>query len=99
MDFEKLLEKYSNKGERTVGNQIIWLSKQGIQAGSIDFAISSIYKRLGLGETFADGHELDQELRRVALDHQTKELEKHLDLEWDQLSKFRKLIEVMKGKV
>jgi hypothetical protein len=109
MDFEKLLEKYSERGERTVGRQLLWLGKQGFPQESIDFALSAVYKRLEEGEVFLSGHLLDQEIRRVTVNHQCKALEEqmkerikgiedNLEFQWNQLSKMKKIIEVIRGR-
>jgi predicted alpha/beta-fold hydrolase len=108
MDFNKLLEPYSENG-RTLAGQIKWLAKQGFPQASIDYAVSFVYKKLDLGGKFENGHELDQELRRVTKRHfeseletQMKkrigELESNLDAEWNKLTKFQKIKEVLTGR-
>lgn len=105
MDFDKLAEPYG----KTVSKQIAWLGRNGIPQGSIDYAMSAVYKRLETGETFPDGHELDQELRRVAKEHHETELvegmkkrvgqiEANLDTEWNALTKWQKIKQVIQGK-
>jgi hypothetical protein len=109
MNFEKLLEKYSDNGERTVGKQLLWLSNKGFPQESIDFAVSAVYKRLEEGEVFPDGHMLDQELKKVTINHQSKlleeqmkrrikELEGSFNVKRSQLSKIKKIIEVIRGR-
>jgi hypothetical protein len=104
MDFDKLLEPYTENG-RTIAAQLKWLVRNGFPQSSIDYAISAVYKRLENGETFENGHELDQELKRIAkihyesdLEEQMKkrigEVESNLDLEWNKLGRFRKTFEV-----
>ena len=108
MDFDKLIEPYK-ENDRTLALQIKWLLKQGIPQSSIDYAISSVYKRLEDGESFADGNALDQELRRVAKDHYGADLEtqlkkrideigSNLDSAWNKLSKTKKIWEVFRGR-
>jgi hypothetical protein len=108
MDFDKLIEPYSENG-RTLGGQINWLLKKGIPQTSIDYAVSSLYKRLDCGEIFKDGHELDTELLNIAKEHQLRdfsdrfkktisEVENNLDLEWNKLSKVKKILAVLGGK-
>jgi hypothetical protein len=107
MDFDKLIEPYIENG-RTVGGQIKWLQKYASQ-DSIDYAMTSVYKRLEIGEKFEDGNALDQEIRRIALEHhakdveekfktKTNELQSSLDVEWNKLNKFQKLCQVITGK-
>jgi hypothetical protein len=96
MDFDKLLEPYTENG-RTIAAQLKWLVRNGFPQSSIDYAISAVYKRLENGETF--------EMKRIAkihyesdLEEQMKkrigEVESNLDLEWNKLGRFRKTFEV-----
>jgi hypothetical protein len=107
MDFDKLIEPYSENG-RTLGLQIKWLIKNGIPQSSIDYAVSSVYKRIENGETFKDGDALDQELRNVARKHHEDELSEqmkkrigeisaNLDVEWNKLTKWEKIKQVIQG--
>jgi hypothetical protein len=108
MDFDKLLEPYTENG-RTIAAQLKWLTKNGFPQGSIDYAMSAVYKRLESGEKFENGHELDQELKRIAKIHYESDLEEqmkkrigeisnNLDAEWNRLSKPKKLWEVIMGR-
>ena len=107
MDLNKLLEPYSEDG-RTIGGQIKWLMGKGIPQHCIDGAISKIYKEIDLGRKFLNGNELDRALLTEAKDAQNKELEdllkqritsieSNLDVEWNKLSKARKIWQVIKG--
>jgi len=107
MDYTALLEPYKENG-RTVGGQIKWLAKQGIPQPSIDFAISSIYKKIELGLKFENGDALDQTLRQVAKVHEAKLLEEqmklrigeianNLDVDWNKLTKWQKIKQVITG--
>lgn len=108
MDFDKLLEPYVENG-RTVALQIKWLIKKGIPQYAIDYAMTAVYKRLELGETFPDGNAFDQELYKVAkaqyetdleegMKKRLVEIETNLDAEWNRLSKAKKLWEVIRGR-
>ena len=108
MDFDTLIQPYSEDG-RTASGQIKWLLKNGYSIVSVDYAMSAVYKRMELGETFLDGDALDQELRRVAKEHHETDLvesmkkrisdvEQNLDTEWSALSKLAKIWQVMTGK-
>ena len=110
MDLNKLLEPYIENG-RTIGGQIKWLEKNGLSQGSIDYAMSHIYSRINNGEKFKDGDALDQELRKVALEYAKKdaegqmikrfgEVKNNLDIEnveWNKLSKWQKIKQVLQG--
>ena len=108
MDLDKLLQPYNEQG-RTLAGQMQWLLRNGIGQGSVDYAIATVYKRLDLGETFENGHDLDHELLRVAREHFNADLETRtkklmgeisntLDQEWNALSKTKKLWEVIRGR-
>jgi hypothetical protein len=108
MDFDKLLEPYNDNG-RTIAIQIKWLLKNGLPQDAVDYAMSNVYKRVEAGEIFENGHELDQELRRVAKDHYEADLaesmkkrvgaiEANLDADWNKLSPSRKIWEVIRGR-
>lgn len=108
MDFDKLLEPYKENG-RTVSGQIKWLLKNGIPHTSIDYAMSAVYKRIDSGATYENGHELDRELLTTARDHYNTELvegmtkrvgeiEANLDVEWNKLTKWQKIRQVIAGK-
>lgn len=108
MDFDSLLKPYDENG-RTIKGQIKWLMKNGLPQTSIDYAMSAVYKRLESGETFPNGHDLDNELKRVAQTHFETELEEgmkkriaqlegNLDMEWGKLSKTKKIWEVIRGR-
>lgn len=108
MDFVKLLEPYSEGGLRTIGGQTKWLLKY-VPQHAIDYAISNVYKRMETGETFADGDKLDKELLKVAREYEKKDIEdqlrkrigeyeSNLDVEWNKLSKPKKLWQVITGK-
>jgi hypothetical protein len=108
MDFDKLLEPYSENG-RTIKGQVAWLIKKGIPSHAIDYAMASVYKEIEVGRTFSDGNELDQELLRVAREHHEQELQEQmvkrlasaqeaLDTEWNKLTKWQKLKDVMVGR-
>ena len=107
MDFENLLKPYSEDG-RTVSGQIKWLLKS-VPQSSADYAMSAVYKRLELGEKFENGHELDQELKKVAKEYyeselvtqMTKRIEqiaRNLDSEWNALGKMKKIWEVIRNR-
>jgi hypothetical protein len=104
MDFDKLLEPYTENG-RTISGQIKWLVKNALPIASVDYAMSAVYKRIENGEVFKDGDALDQELRRVTKEHYETELvegmkkrigevESNLDIEWNKLGRIRKTYEV-----
>lgn len=108
MDFDKLLEPYTENG-RTIALQINWLLKKGIPQDAIDYAMSAVYKRIELGESFQDGNALDQELKKVALDHHKANLEEglkkriaaveaNLDTTWNSWGKGKKIWEVLRGR-
>jgi hypothetical protein len=109
MDYGKLIAPYSEKGLRTLGGQIKWLVKKGLPQHSIDHAVATVYKEMELGKTFRDGHEFDQELYRVAQEHEKQEMEEtllkrigqieaDLDSEWNKLTTWQKLWEVVRGR-
>lgn len=102
MDFSELIKPYSENG-RTIGGQIKWLSKNGFTQANIDYAMLEVYKRIESGEKFKDGDALDQELRKVAQSFHDKESEAQMrqrveELEWNKLSKSKKLWQVITGK-
>ena len=112
MDLVKLIEPYSDNGLRTIGGQIKWLERKGIPQGSIDYAMSHVYSRIENGEVFKDGDALDQELRKVAMEHTNNDSEEqilkrfgevkdNLDIEnaeWNKLTKWQKIKQVIQGK-
>jgi hypothetical protein len=108
MDFNKLLEPYTENG-RTIGGQIKWLAKNGIPQESIDYAISAVYGRISNGEVFAEGHDLDRELLKTGQEHHSMQLQQqmekrigeisnNLDVEWNKLTKWQKVLQVIQGK-
>lgn len=99
MDFEKLLEPYSENG-RTIEGQILWLQKKGFSQVIIETATRAIYKRLESGEKFGNGHDLDRELFAVATDlakEESKLLVKSLD-RFIEGGRFKKAWNALRGK-
>lgn len=66
MEFNKLLEPYSEGGLRTVEGQIKWLQTKQIPKVYIDKAVLFVYDELDRGKRFPNGHELDQYLFKKA---------------------------------
>jgi hypothetical protein len=108
MDFNKLIEPYSENG-RTISGQIKWLLKNGLPQDAIDYSMTVVYKNIESGHFFNDGHDLDQELLKVAKEHYAADLEEsmkkrigaistQLDSDWNKLSKTQKIMQVITGK-
>lgn len=100
MDFDKLIEPYTENG-RSVKGQILWLQRKGYSPVIIEKVIQSVYSRLAGGETFENGHELDQELKRVADSLQGQEAELLLK-NMDRLlegGRFKKAWKALRGKL
>ncbi len=108
IDFEKLLEPYS-EGGRTVEAQIKWLSKKGFSGTVIDTAMSEVYLELSRGKKFKNGHELDRYLLKKAIIESKKEMEvriKHMQDRLNELvnrhqkvNKLKKIWFVLRGKL
>lgn len=108
MDFEKLLEPYSENG-RTIAAQYKWLTRKGMPETAINYAMTAVYKRIESGETFLNGDALDQTLLNVAKEYHDAEItarfKKHIgdiastiDSDWNKLGKTKKIIEVLRGR-
>ena len=107
MDFNELIKPYTENG-RTVGGQVKWLIKNGLPITSVQFAMSKVYKEVESGLVFPSGHDLDQEILKVAREHHSLALEdqmkRHideisvtLDSDWNKLTKWQKIKQVMQG--
>jgi len=66
MNFAKLIEPYSDGGNRTIEGQINWLLKKNLSAEVIEGAVAIVYLELDMGRKFKNGHELDRYLLEVA---------------------------------
>lgn len=74
MDFNELIKPYSDGG-RTVDGQIVWLRKKGLSDTVIEEAVRRVYQEISNGRSFASGHDLDQELKRVGEELRGAEVE------------------------
>jgi hypothetical protein len=77
MDFQKLLEPYSEDGLRTTAGQIKWLQSKGVPQEKIDQAILHVYDEMERGRTFETGEALDHYLLQCARDFHRNDYEAH----------------------
>lgn len=112
MNFQELYQPYATKEAPSVSEQIQWLLKQGIPQNIIDQALVLVYTEIEKGKTFPNAKDLWLYLKGIATDLQKKESEAYLknlekfqanltdkiDLEWNKLTKWQKVVEVIRGR-
>lgn len=109
MDFNKLAEPYNKKPER----QRAFILKNGIPPDIVDFAMAEVYTGLELGKLkFNSPAEFDLYILKIAKERVAQTnieavkrvqehidlLKKHMDDEWESLSKWQKIKEVLTGR-
>lgn len=108
MNFNTLIIPYNENG-RTIGGQIKWLKGKGIPDNIIDHVMTSVYKEVEDGKKFDSGSLLDQYLFKVAREAFDIELQEQLekristiantlDSDWNKLTKWQKIKQVISGK-
>jgi hypothetical protein len=106
MDFDKILAPYK---DRSAGVYIKWLQKKGVPPGIIDTILVQKCQEIEKGRVYKDGMELDRDILDAAIAMNLKEIEesfqarisgiqKQLDSEWEGLTKWQKIWQVITGR-